>query len=244
MSTKRILGIAAFGVLFIAAVIGLTMLTSYFRLDDGAFALPETPENPPASAETHDGLRLVEVTTETVQDVIATLYRPESYSRDILVEIDGAQVDISVSVMHGIASMHSILPGGQARRVIVTADALYIWYDGDNIPYIGRPGPGRGADEWQMIVTYEDVLKLAPRDILEAGTALHLGELCIYVVYRSPLLGYLRRYYISVTDGLVLGATVRDETGAIVYQMTAGPLGDANPEAFILPDGTSVVAEP
>jgi len=245
MSTKRMLGIAIFGVVFIAAVIGLMMLTSYFQLDDGAFELPETPtEDPPASAETHDGLSLVEVTPETVQEVIKTLYRPESYSRDIIVEIGGARVDVSVSVIYGVTALRNSMPGGMVRRVIVTADTLYIWYEGDDMPRISRPGVGRGADEWQMIVTYEDVLELAPGDIIEAGFTRHLGELCIYAVYRSPLLGYFRRYYISVIDGLVIGATEHDETGALVYQMTAGPTGGADPTKFILPDGASVIPQP
>jgi len=194
-----------------------------------------------------DSLIRVEVTPETVQAVIGeTLSRPEAYSRDITVESfwegGGTVTDIRTSVAAGVTSLTTRLPDGVERRIIMTQNRLYIWY-GDDIALYAGPlaGGDRAVDEWRMMPTYEDVLLMSPEDIIYAGFI--EDELCIYVVYRSPILGFVRRYYISIELGLVIGAEEFDETGALVYRMTAGEtvIGETDTEAFVLPNGYSVL---
>ena len=252
MSTKRIIGITVFGVLFIAAVISVMMLTSYLRIDNDAIPLPETPISTEPSIDTEpDTLNRVEVTRDTVQTVISqTLLRPEIYSREVIIETfwEGghARYNITVSVADGMVSLRIMPPSGVEKRIIVTADLLYIWYTGDSIPYIGSidsTGDGyRTADEWQMLVTYEELLELDQRSIIEAGYTEFDGKDCIYAEYLSPLLGYTRKYYVSIELGLVTGAEEYDETGALVYVMTTGEclVGETDPEAFTLPDGVAI----
>ena len=252
MSFKRILGITVFGVLFIAAVIGVMLFASFLRRDTDAVLLPELQTSPEPSGESEpDALNRVEVTRETVQAVVSELSRPDTYSRDVAIETfwaDGhVKHDIGISVTNGTTSLRIALPDGVEKRIIVSPDALYIWYRGDRTPYTGAAGSlgdgHRAADEWQMLVTYEDLLLLDQDDIIEAGYTEFGGEDCIYAEYRSPLLGYTKKYYVSIELGLVTGAEEYDENGNLVYLMSAGNcvVGESDPAAFTLPDGTVLV---
>ena len=252
MSTKRILGIALFGVLFIAAVVGILLPTLYIARESETIALPDalkSSEAPPIM-ET-DALDRVEVTTETIQAVVAMLSRPEKYSRDVKIASywEGGQIgyDVSVSVAGNMTSLKTASSLGVEKRIIITPDKLYIWYKGDRAPYIGNLDSSgdvyRSADEWQMLVTYEDVLKLDKKDIIGAGYIEYKGEDCVYAKYRSPLLNYTRTFYISLDAGLVAGAEEYDESGKLIYSMEAGELvlNEFDPAAFILPDGTDLL---
>ena len=252
MSTKRIIGITVFGVLFIAAVISVMLLTSYFRIDNDAIPLPETPiSTEPADDTEPDTLNRVEVSQDTVQAVISqTLLRPEVYSRDVIIKTfwagGNALYNINVNFADGIMSLRILPPSGIEKHIIITADSLYIWYAGDKTPYIGAiDSTGddyRTADEWQMLVTYEEILELDKRSIIDVGYTEFGGEDCIYAEYLSPLLGYTRKYYVSIELGLVTGAEEYDETGELVYLMTTSEciIGQTDPDAFTLPDGAEI----
>ena len=249
MSTRRILGITIFGVVFIAVIIGVMLGTSLFVNDNVVIELPglSEPATEPGPAGNH-GLPPVEITAETVQDVIATLNRPETYSRNIIIERfwDGgsAQQHIHTAVVGEVMSLRTNSPEGVERRIIVTADKVYIWYSGDSSPFSSYIGAaGNAADEWRAILTYEDVLALTAADIVETGFVQFGGEPCIFIVYRSPQFGYTIRYYVSIDLGLLVGAAGYDRAGELVYRMTVGAttLGEADPSAFLLPDGSSVL---
>jgi len=251
MSTKRILGITFFSALFIIAVSGVMLLTLFIKRDSDAVALPGVSPTvqTPGTAEP-DELDRVEVTTETIQDVVSTLARPSVYSRDVSVQTywDGgnAEYGVKVSVLDGMTSLLTTPPVGVKKRIIVAPEKLYIWYLDERTPYIGDLGSSgdghRSADEWQMIVTYEDVLGLDESDIIDAGYTEYLDDDCIYTVYRSPLLNYETTCYISLDLGLVVFAEELDESGRLVYTMKVGEcaVGEVDPSAFILPDGTDL----
>jgi len=252
MSTKRILVITAFGILFIAAVIGVMLLSPFLGRENAPTKLPETPAPPETPGETNqDVLNRVEATRETIQVIVSTLSRPKTYSRNVIIETfwGGGQAayEISVSVQNGITSLLTKPPFGPEKRIIITSDTLYIWYKGDRFPYIGDISSMgddiRTSDEWQMIVTYEDLLELDQDDIIEAGRTEYRGENCVYAVIRSPTLGYIATYYVSIDLGLITDVEEHDETGTLVYTMTTGEciVGEADPAAFILPDGTDLM---
>ena len=254
MSLKRIVWITIFGMLFIAAAIGVMLLTSYIRRDNDVIALPEVP-SPAETAEVAepDALDRVEIAQDNIQAVISTtISRPPVYSRDIVVETfwEGgrAAYNIRANIANGISSLQIKQPAGTEKRIIVSADKLYIWYSGDKSPFIGSAadaGDGyRTADEWQMLITYEDVMDLDQNDIKRAEYTEFGGEDCIYIEYRSPLLGYTREYYISIGLGLIVSAEEYDETGALVYRMRTSEcsIDEVDPAAFVLPDGTDLLA--
>lgn len=250
MSTRRILGIAIFSILIIVVLIGAMLLTSYLTRDNDAIPLPEASEPvriPDVAAP--DTLDRVEVTRDTIQAVISTLKRPEVYSRSIRIGSywDGGQVEyiIHVSVANAVTSLQTSSSAGVEKRIIITPEKLYVWYAGDSAPYIGAAASGgsgyKAADEWQMIITYEDVLEFNKDDIIDAGYIQYGEEDCVFAVCRSPMLGYTYKYYVSIEFGLLTGAEEYDETGELVYIMTAGRCESvADPVLFILPDGTVI----
>ena len=248
MSTKRMLGVTLFGLLFIIVVVGIMLLNLYFGNESEAVALPEhqTPVETSVTVESDD-LDRVEVTKETVQAVVSALSRPQVYSRDVKIESywDGgkAEYNVSVTVMEGFVSLTTVPPIGAEKRIIITPDMLYIWYEGDSTPYMGNLeslGDGyRTADEWQMLVTYEDLLKLDKSYIIDAGYVNYNGEYCIYAQYISPLLNNIGMFYVSIDQGLVVGAKEFNEAGELIYSMSTGEclIGEADPAMFVLPDG-------
>ncbi|MDR0491261.1 MAG: hypothetical protein LBH28_08480 [Oscillospiraceae bacterium] len=252
MSTKRILRLAAIAVLLIAAVIGAMLLISQIERDNNPVVqLPKPTSAPTTTGDVaQDSHNRVEVTTETVQAVVETLSRPESYSRDIIVESywegGNAAYNISVSVADGITALKVLPTSGDEKRIIVTSDFLYVWYIGDKAPYVARIGSAgdglRTSDEWQKLVSYEDLLELDPNDIIEAGYVEFGGENCVYAEYASPLLGNTGRYYISVELGLLTGAVEHDKSGTLIYSMTSGKctVGKPDASAFALPNGDIV----
>ena len=255
MSIKRIIGITLIGLVFIIVVIGVMMFPSYLRRDIDTISLPDVqaPTNPPEFAEP-DARGRVEISKDTVQAVISeTITRPEIYNRDIVVEVywdDGlAAYSISVNVAGDITALRIIAPGGIEKRVIVTADNLYIWYVGDRIPYIGpislSSDGHKTADEWQMAVTYEDLANMEASDIVSAGYIEYNGINSIYADYRSPMHGYTGKCYVSIEHGLVIRAEEYDEKGVLVYFMEAEEceVGIVDEMAFVLPDGSSLLQE-
>ena len=249
MSVRRILIITIIGVVIIAAAIVAMLLTPYLGRDKDPVPLPGISPSAELTDEGgQDALNRVEVSRDTIQAVVSqTLSRPGIYSRDIVVETywkgGSALYDIVVNVADGITALKILPPSGIEKRIIVTSDTLYVWYKGDRTPYIGPidslPDGQRAADEWQMIITYEDLLELDPDDIVDAGYAALDGEDFIYAEYLSPLLGYTMRYFVSIDVGLVVRAEEYDENGELVYLMTAGEcvVGEADSSAFVLPDG-------
>ena len=251
MSTKRVLGITIFAVLLIIAAISVTLITLFMRRDSDAVQLPVTsaPTEGQNGSE-HDTLDRIEVNRDTIQAVVSTLSRPEIFSREVLIESfwegGNAVNNISVSVSGGMTSLRILPSVGVERRIIVTPEIEYIWYKGDRDPFtrnISLSGDDlRAADEYQMLFTFEDILKLDSDDILDAGYYERDGELSVFAVLRSRAFGYIRTYYISLEHGLIIAAVEYDTNDAIVYRMAAGDtlVGEVDPAAFILPDGTDL----
>jgi len=251
MSTKRIMFITVIGITIIAAALSVILLVSYLNRELVEVALPDTPiATEPPAGNGADALDRVEVDRDTVQAVVSSFARPDSYSRDVRISSfwgsGHAVYTIKVSVADDMTSLQAVPQIGAEKRIIVTPDALYIWYKGDRQPFIGSAGSSgddsREADEWQMMITYEDILELNKHDIIDAGYTQYEGADCVFAVYLSPLLGNTTTYYVSLDIGLVIAADEHDNAGELIYSMRAGQcaVGEVDPEAFILPDGTDL----
>ena len=252
MSTKRVLGITIFGAILIIAAISVMLLSSFVGRDSDPVRLPvaSAPTDGP-NGEEPDALDRVEINRDTIQAVVSTLSRPESFSREVTIEIfwEGGQAlnEISVSVRGDMTSIRILPAIGPERRIIVTPEKEYIWYEGDKNPFIRNvdsSGNGyRAADEYQMLLTFEDILMLNSTDISDAGYIEIDGEVSVYAVYYSRALGHLRVYYISLELGLIIAAVEHDKNGALIYRMTAHEtiVGNVDLTAFILPDGTDLL---
>lgn len=182
----------------------------------------------------------VEVTTQTVASVVATLARPASYYRELMVETfwEGgtAAAHIQVWADGGWTHTRQALPSGVVRHDLTGEGRLYYWYDGSS-QYEQAPADERSSDLAQHIPTYEAVLELEPEEIAAAGYESR-GELpCVYVEVRQS--GRTQRYWVSVDSGLLVSAET-EEDGQLVYRMTAyAPVQSPCPAdgRFALPDG-------
>lgn len=202
---------------------------------------PGASEDPgPSSGQ--GGIR-VEVTPETVQNVIAGMARYHSYSRQVAVryawEGGSGEIAAQVRVDGGWSRCDATLPGGIVERSIVGDGKLWYWY-GDGERYLEAQADRRSGDLVQHIPTYEDILELDSGDILGAGYEEKEGDPSIFVEAAGALDGYVERYWVSVRSGL-LSASETEKDGSVVYAMSAGdvvsPLAEAG-DAFTLPDGT------
>lgn len=231
---------------FIAVISIIMLIIGAAQRVPVEFPLPDTSVQgsaPPESVtDNGSGPARIAVTTSNVQRVIATLSRPAYYSRDIMIEnfwADGNAVyNLSSAVSDGSFSLRRTA-GGITRNIVISGGKLYIWYTGDREPYIGEVADMRSAaDEFAMLLTYEDVVALDPTAISDAGYADYNGDDCVYVTFTSGEFGYSTTCYVSVSLGLLVGAVSYDGEEQI-YKMTTGECNLAVPDAalFVPPNG-------
>lgn len=235
----------------IIAVVLLAVLYSFFL---NLFAIhPEfVPADPDATGSVDPdvgqtgewGGIVVEVSPQTVQSLIASLTRYESYSRTVEVEyLNRGQAVGSVTAQvwadGGWIRSSAALSSGSVEHTIVGDGQLWLWYGQERQVYNG-PSEGMTADLAQRLPTYEDVLALDKDSITGAGYVERDGLPCVYVEAVLPELGYVERYWISETSGLLMAAEM-EKDGELIYSMTShevvSPLSQAV-GVFSLPDGT------
>ncbi|MBP5166143.1 MAG: hypothetical protein ILP09_02670 [Oscillospiraceae bacterium] len=218
-----------------AVLIAVSVLLALVFTNNGGTAeliLPDTQQ--PSSGSDDPGAEnaplSAEVTPRTVQAVIRTLSRPDSYSRSVVVESSweggSAQYRINSRVKGGKVRLSVESDGwDEVKNILLTEDEITVWYGSDTSlrytaprPY-GDSGPGLG-DELGMIPTYEDVLELDPDRINDAAYVQRDGWK-IMVATTDEITGYDRYYYVSVDTGLLEAAEAFDGERR-VYLMQAG----------------------
>ena len=210
--------------------------------------LPPEPSTTEPSGPTVDNEAVdrVEVRPDTVQSAIEVLARPRVYTRTITVErywSGGSGVSvITAAAADGWLRLDVTETDGQTRHVITGDDAVYIWYGSSRKVYSGASALTQDAE--QGILTYEDILALPPERIAAADYRALEGVNCIYVETEPDEAGYVERYWVSVSSGL-LAAAERECDGAVVYRMAALTVSydGVDAEDFTLPNGT-VLYEP
>ncbi len=179
----------------------------------------------------------------TVQQVVASLERPQSYSRSITTETLGADglfgaSSATVTVDGGWTQVVSVLPDRRIAHTLVGDGRRYVWY-GEDTTYQIFDAQESSADLAQRLPTYEDVLDAAPEHIIAAGSEESGGLPCIFVAVEEPELGYVESYWVSVDTGLLVHAEssreeqVFDRMSGYTVETPAAP-----GQAFTLPDGT------
>ena len=189
---------------------------------------------------------MVGVSTRTVQSLIASLTRYESYSRGVTVEYyDGGQLVGTVSAQVwsevGWTRTDLTLSSGRVEHTIVGEGQLWLWYDRETAVYSG-PAEGLSADLLQRLPTYEDVLALDKDSITAAGYVERDGLPCVFVEAVMPGLNYVERYWISETSGLLMAAE-SEKDGALIYALFSHEVVSPMEQAagiFTLPDGTQL----
>ena len=190
--------------------------------------LPELQDRLPehTGAAVPRELTQVEVNPDTVQSVIATLNRPDSYSRTLQVfnywEGGGRTAEIRVWAKSGLLRL-SIIGAEREVNYLLDGETLTLWYGSDSDRrYTYTGADARLGDTLQRIPTYEDILSLDPAAIQRAGCArTEDGKWRILVEARDQLFGYLDIYSISLDTGLLVEAE-QWEGDTLIYRMTAG----------------------
>ena len=231
--------------LALAAVAGMVFLLAPGREPDTPAVLLPTPTvtaAAPDDAEAPEAYAPLEVTPETVQTVIATLHRIDSYSRTLAVRDywSGGSRSRSIQVwVYGGATRITVHnEGGGVREQLLLRDTdKWIWYSDDDSVYTGPAAEG-DADAYQTIFSYEKVLDLPREDILDAGYTDYAGTWCIYVRCRSGSLGYVSECYIDPDTGLLMGERCYDGETLIYSMDSTAPDVSTPDEALFVPPGT------
>lgn len=196
----------------------------------------------------------VVVTTENIKNVVSTLGRPENYYRTITLEVstgengmgnayaqvwvvgDWTRVEVS-KAFQPMGTQYTIVHFGEDAD----EGTLYRWY-GDSSSYKSWPVQENAPDLAQHLPTYEDVLALDQERIVDAGFVEWNSIPTVYVETSVDELGYLERYWISVDNGLLVGAeTLKGEQ--TVFRMRATDTTLFQQEVDLsLPDGTVLFA--
>ena len=237
MKRPRKAALYALIALLAAALVYLVLrLSPTAAVDTAAVILPTPATEADASPDGTAGAqtRVISVTPETVQAAVGTLSRAGSYSRMIIAETfwtGGSAVrSINVSV-NGESTRLTISDSRGVKNVLISEGMMWIWYPDSGSVYTG-PADGSAADEYQSLLTYEDLLQLDPKSITDAGYMDYNGESCIYAEYTSGELGYVSRFWVSVKSGLLMGSETRDGD-ELVYRMSSSVPDISTPDESV-----------
>ena len=243
---RAVFSLAVILLLFCALLVSFGR--SLFSLDTPDVVLPDVgssttgeSENPGQSGALPD--QAVAVTPKTVQKVIATLHRSDSYYREMTVEQFWGDTSDTTTLqvwMDGDwTHVRQLLPNGAGRHDLVGPETVYYWYDGSS-RYESAPADDHSSDLAQRLPTYETVLELDTASITDAGYQLLQDSPCVYVEAKNEEFSSTKRYWVSVDSGLLVCAeTLHGEN--LLYRMTAfTPIQSPCPASasFELPDGT------
>ena len=245
MDSKRRLAITIAIICLIVAAIFASFGRSLFFVQIPSITLADVNEGGDASGSSgvQDGDQYwqVAVTPETVQSIVATLSRPDSYYRELTVETLWSGGSYASPVQYwedgGWAHTRQVLASGAVRHDLTGPETAYYWYEGSTA-WGTFPADERSSDLAQHIPTYETVLELDPESITGAGYELRGSLPCVYVEVQEES-GALERYWVSTDSGLLISAE-RELNGTLVYRMTAYSQIQAPCPAtasFALPDG-------
>lgn len=180
----------------------------------------------PSPATTGDdansSIRRADVTKDTVQSVLKTLQRAESYSRvyKITTLWSGGESESTLSVWKNSSKIRiSISRGGTVKNILIDGSNLSIWYDGSSNVFHSTLSDAAAAselDEFSRLVTYEDILGVPADDVLVGDYVEHAGQSCISAKYKSN--NYVNQIYVSIRSGLLVSAEI-DDGDTPVYKM-------------------------
>lgn len=241
-------------IILIAVVIGVAVVASFglntFTSQYNTIPVPtlsaESTEGNAVDGQENSTLVRVEVTPQTVQSVISTMTRPESYYRQVITQDlwgeSGQGVTVAqVWVDYGWTYTVTANSNGVERSSIVGDETVWWWYEGD------RTAMEASADYWsadvegQRIPTYEELLDLDKSTIIDAGYEERGGLYCIYVVAEVPTLDWERHYWISEESGLLV-ATETWDGDTLISTMFSYDVERPVPDntVFALPNGKTL----
>ena len=210
------------------------------EIDTVPVILPTDSPDDSEEKEPEAAPQVIEVSPDTVQTVIRTMSRANSYSRTICSESfwSGGETrrNIDVWATANASKMEVSRPdGSDTMHILISGGEKTIWYSDRYGSFTGYAGESE-ADRYQSLLSYERILDVDKKDISEAGYTEYLGEMCIYVRYRSGELGYDNVCYVSLATGLVMGEeSYEGENLVIRVTSTVPELADPDESIFAKP---------
>ena len=167
--------------------------------------------------------------TEYFSQTQSVLYHKNSsatYSRSKWVKNALARVDI-------LSAQQS-----QTVHYVYTSNSVYIWRSGDRTYHKASRG-NFNPDDAQMMMSYEDIIAAKDEDVITAGLTMYDGTSCIYAETKNPDTGYIERYWVSHSTGLLVFGQTLDENGNVIYSITSTKteVSPQNDDIFRLPGG-------
>ncbi len=187
----------------------------------------------------------VDITTDNVQHVIASLTRPEAYSCTIENKLyytgGSSSLRCRRYVRDGVIRTDTLTESGAVRASIIRrGDTIYSWNADSSAVYEGRAG-SFSDDASAMLPTYEDVLAAGVTP-LSAGRTSTDSEPCIIVSF--DLDGYRCAYSVSASSGLLKSASFYSGD-TLTRSVSVSGLSTEAPDKvyFTLPGGKTLLGE-
>lgn len=186
-------------------------------------------------------LQTISVNTSNIQDVIASLERPEAYQCQL--ETTYYYQDTQSSMKSQLWKSGDLVRISQkladeqtGQQALLSENWAYLW--GAEGIYTRFVRQERDADLYGRFPTYEDLLDL-PREQIVKGEVRELdGQFCLYAETQDPVTGELEQWYILVENGILLyaagtlGGVSTYESRLVNLQLEPTEEG-----IFLLPDG-------
>lgn len=237
-------------IVFLCVVLLAVLAAVVLPGESAGITLPQgsAVERDVATENTKYHLTNADITKENVQQVIASLERPDMYSASVTNTLywNGAwnQIHAVQYVRDGICLTEYNDASGNAERFEAVKDGIYYaWRRGGTAQYSGAAGTV-SADASSMIPTYETVVEEDPANINEAGLRTINGESCIYVTVSDQTTGYSLTYWVSTVSGLLVQADY-NHNGELARSVVVDNIQQVEPSAslFVMPNGTSLLPE-
>ena len=185
-------------------------------------APPTAAASPAPSPVRAPELEIIAVTPDTVQTVLRTLSRADSYSRTLTVQrfwSSGSSVSTIDIWARGELHRIAIRSGGRNRvkNILLSGSEKWIWYS-DSLHAFSSAAAEAEADRWETLYTYERIETLEPQSIFSADFVEFNGENCIFVHFQDSVLPYESLCYISCDTGLLMGEDMYDGN-SLIYSM-------------------------
>lgn len=242
--------VAAIGALILVGVLFLSFVlsSSAYRTGGSGIVLPSEIDPAPVGVEDFEQknkeiLMEITITPQNVQQVIAALSRPQSYTMTVSSTLytgasSGKMVCCQTFKNDAVRVDYLTTDGGVERTVLFWQDACYAWRAGAVSFYKGTIG-SFSQDGESMLPSYETVCSLAQEQILSAALTEEEGDPCVSVVAQEG--EYTVTYVVSAASGLLRRA-VYEQQGAVVRTVeTTVSLDAPDDSLFILPGTTQVI---
>lgn len=232
-------------IILTAAIVLLVVIAAVIVLqwqgdtETPSISVPSPVTESPGS-DVDSSVNLNEVTTDTVQSLIALLSKPDSYSRKFTAYRywEGGEAKEEVTVYQRNDQLRFIhAQNDRVKNTLIKEGTAYYWNDGSaGVKSVSFDKENLWQLDWYAgLITYEELLSLPVEDITDAAYESAEGENYIFVEYKHSE-KYLYRLYISVDKGLLMSAEVFED-GSLIYSLESDfteltPPGD---DVFVTP---------